>query len=95
LRLDRHIPSKSIVTGAAAFLLPAMFGENTSSSATSELRSGTRTFSSFSDAIMEVKRCASSKIHFRRACVRADALGGTVAESVATHAMLSDDDDRD
>jgi hypothetical protein len=35
------------------------------------------------------------EIHFRTACVRADALGRAVAEYVATHAMLSGDDDRD
>lgn len=86
----------STVTGAAAFLLAATFGEDTSFSATSELRTGTRSFSSFSDAVAEVNDArVFGGIHFRTACVRANALGRAVAEYVSTHAMLSGDDDRD
>jgi membrane-associated phospholipid phosphatase len=86
----------STVTGAAAFLLAGTFGENTSFSATSELRTGTRSFSSFSDAVAEVNDArVFGGIHFRTACVRANALGRAVAEYVSTHAMLSGDDDRD
>ena len=86
----------STVAGAAAFLLAATFGENTSFSATSELRTGTRSFSSFSDAVAEVNDArVFGGIHFRTTCVRANALGRAVAEYVSTHALLGGDDDQD
>jgi hypothetical protein len=44
----------STVSGAAAFILIAEFGNNTAFSVTSDVRPGTRTFSSFTDAAAEI-----------------------------------------
>ena len=44
----------STYSGAAAFILAAAFGENTAFGATSEIRPGTRTYTSFSEAIAEI-----------------------------------------
>jgi hypothetical protein len=84
------------MSGAAAFILAAAFGENTSFSLTSEVRPGTRTFSSFSDAIAEIADArVFGGIHFRTSCVRANTLGRAVADYVSRHAMREQGDDRD
>ncbi len=67
----------STVSGSAAFVLAAAFGEDTAFSVTSDVRPGTRTFSSFSDAVAEVA---------------ANMLGRAVADYVSRHAMLSPSD---
>jgi membrane-associated phospholipid phosphatase len=87
----------STVSGSAAFILAAAFGENTAFSVTSDVRSGTRTFSSFSDAVAEIANArVFGGIHFRTSCVRANALGRAVADYVSRHAMRArGDDDRD
>jgi hypothetical protein len=86
----------SSMSGAAAFILAAAFGENTSFSLTSEVRPGTRTFSSFSDAIAEIADArVFGGIHFRTSCVRANTLGRAVADYVSRHAMREQGDDRD
>jgi hypothetical protein len=79
----------SSLSGAAAFVLAAEFGENSQF-----------TFSSFSDALAEIIDArVFGGIHFRTSCVRATALGGTVADYVSRHAMrergFDRDDDRD
>lgn len=85
----------SSLSGAAAVVLSAEFGEDTAFSVTSEVRPGTRTFSSFSDALAEIIDArVFGGIHFRTSCVRATALGGAVADYVSRHAMRDQGDDR-
>ena len=86
----------SSMSGAAAFILAAEFGENTAFTVTSEVRSGTRAYSNFSDAIAEIADArVFGGIHFRTSCVRANTLGRTVADYVSRHAMRARGDDRD
>ena len=89
----------STVSGSAAFVLAAAFGENTAFSVTSEAHPGTRTFSSFSAAVAEIADArVFGGIHFRTTCVRANTLGRAVADYVSRHAMRArgrDWDDRD
>jgi len=86
----------SSMSGAAAFVLAAAFGENTAFSVTSEIRPGTRTFSSFSDATAEIVNArVFGGIHFRTSCLRANTLGRAVADYVSRHAMRARGDDRD
>jgi hypothetical protein len=86
----------STVSGSAAFILSAAFGENTAFSVTSDVRPGTRTFSSFADAVAEVANArVYGGIHFRTSCVRANTLGRAVADYVSKHAMRARGDDRD
>src|SRR5882757_7053992 len=86
----------SSMSGAAAFILAAAFGENTPFSVTSEIRPGTRTYSSFSDATAEIADArVFGGIHFRTSCVRANALGAAVADYVSRHAMRARGDDGD
>jgi hypothetical protein len=86
----------SSMSGAAAFVLAAAFGENTAFTVTSEVRSGTRAFSSFSDATAEIVDArVFGGIHFRTSCVRANTLGRAVADYVSRHALRERDDRRD
>jgi membrane-associated phospholipid phosphatase len=84
----------STVSGAAASILAAAFGENTPFTATSEILPGTtRSFSSFSAATAEIADArVFGGIHFRTSCVRGNALGQTVAAYVSSHAMKRLDD---
>ena len=86
----------SSMSGAAAFILAAAFGENTAFSVTSEVRPGTRSFSSFSEATAEIVDArVFGGIHFRTSCVRANTLGRAVADYVSRHAIRARGDDRD
>jgi hypothetical protein len=86
----------SSVSGAAAFVLSARFGENTAFSVTSDVQPGTRTFASFTDAVNEIADArVFGGIHFRISCVRGNTLGGTVADYVSRHAMRAQGDERD
>jgi hypothetical protein len=87
----------SSMSGAAAFILAAAFGENTDFSLTSEVRPGTtRSFHNFSDAIAEIADArVFGGIHFRTSCVRANTLGRAVADFVSRHVMREQGDDRD
>ena len=87
----------SSMSGAAAFILAAAFGENIDFSLTSEVRPGTtRSFHNFSDATAEIADArVFGGIHFRTSCVRANALGRAVADYVSRHAMRARGDDRD
>jgi PAP2 superfamily len=86
----------SSMSGAAAFILAAAFGENTAFTVTSEVRPGTRSFSSFSDATAEIADArVFGGIHFRTSCLRANGLGRAVADYVSRHAMRARGDDRD
>jgi len=78
----------STVSGAAAFLLAAAFGDDTSFTVTSDVRPGTRAFPSFSAAVAEIADArVFGGIHFRTSCVRANLLGQAVADYVSAHAM--------
>jgi hypothetical protein len=90
----------STYSGSAAFILAAAFGEQTAFSVTSEIRPGTRTFASFSDAIAEIVDArVFGGIHLRTSCLRGNMLGRAVADYVSRHAMRprgdDGDDDRD
>jgi len=87
----------SSMSGAAAFILAAAFGENTDFSLTSEVRPGTtRSFHNFSDATAEIADArVFGGIHFRTSCMRANDLGIAVARYVSRHAMRARGDDRD
>jgi hypothetical protein len=86
----------SSVSGAAAFVLSAEFGENTAFSVTSDVQPGTRTFASFTDAVDEIANArVFGGIHFRISCVRGNTLGRTVADYVSRHAMRAQGDERD
>jgi len=85
----------STLSGSAAFILAAAFGENTAFSVTSDVRPGTRSFASFSDAVAEIANArVFGGIHFRTSCVRANTLGRAVADYVSRHAMRERGDDR-
>jgi len=85
----------STVSGSAAFILAARFGENTAFSLTSETLPGkTRSFASFSDAVAEIANArVFGGIHFRTSCVRANTLGRAVADYVSRHALRATGDD--
>jgi hypothetical protein len=76
------------MSGSAAFVLSAAFGDNIDFAVTSDVRPGTRSFSSFSSAVAEIADArVFGGIHFRTSCVRGDILGRTVADYVSKHAM--------
>jgi membrane-associated phospholipid phosphatase len=78
----------STVSGAAAFILAAAFGDDTPFTVTSDARPGTRAFPSFSAAVAEIADArVFGGIHFRTSCVRGNALGQLVAGYVSQHAM--------
>jgi PAP2 superfamily len=78
----------STVSGAAAFILAAEFGENTSFSVTSETGPGTRHFANFSAATSQIADArVFAGIHFRTACIRGNLVGRAVANYVSTHAI--------
>ena len=84
----------STVSGSAAYILAAAFGEHTPITATSETLPGTtRSFPNFSAATAEIADArVFGGIHFRTSCVRGNALGQTVAAYVSSHAMQRLDD---
>jgi PAP2 superfamily len=88
----------STVSGSAAFILAAAFGENTAFTVNSDVRPGTRSFASFSDVVAEIANArVFGGIHFRTSCVRGNTLGRAVADYVSRHAMRAhgdEDDDR-
>jgi membrane-associated phospholipid phosphatase len=78
----------STVSGAAAFTLAAVFGDGTAFTVTSDVRPGTRSFASFSDAVAEIADArVFGGIHFRTSCIRGNLLGRAVASYVSTHSM--------
>ena len=78
----------STVSGAAAFVLAKKFGDGAAFTVTSEVRSGTRSFPSFSAAVAEIADArVFGGIHFRTSCVRGNLLGQAVAHYVLTQAM--------
>jgi len=83
------------ISGSAAFILGSIFGDHTSFTVTSESRPGTRSFSSFSDAVSEIADArVFGGIHFRTSCNLGNTLGRDVANFVARHAMRALGDDQ-
>jgi PAP2 superfamily len=86
----------STVSGDAATILTNTFGDETPFTVTSDVRTGTRSFSSFSGAVAEIADArVFGGIHFRVSCIRGNALGQTVANYVMSHAMRPRGEDRD
>jgi len=87
----------STVSGSAAFILAATFGENTAFSVDSETNPNPgklRSFASFTDAVAEIANArVFGGIHFRTSCVRANTLGRSVADYISRHAMRPTGDD--
>ena len=85
----------STVSGAAAFILEAAFGDNTPFTVTSEVplvKVNTRSFSSFSAATAEIADArVFGGIHYRNSCVQGNAIGRAVADYVLSHAMPDED----
>jgi hypothetical protein len=83
-------------SGAAAFVLSDAFGDSTAFTVTSDVRPGTRSFSSFSSAVAEIADArVFGGIHLRTSCARGDTLGRAVANYVSRHAMRARDDERE
>ena len=83
----------AVVSGAAAAILAATFGDDTAFTATSNVFPGTRSFSSFSSALAEIADArVFGGIHFRTSCVIGNGVGQEVADYVMSHAMRADDD---
>jgi len=81
----------STVSGSAAAILAAEFGENSSFTVTSDVRPGTRSFSSLTDAVDEIADArVFGGIHYRTSCVRGNQLGQSVAEYISAHAFGRD-----
>jgi hypothetical protein len=86
----------STVSGAATFVLARILGNDTPFTVTSDVRPGTRSFSSFSAALAEINDArVFGGIHFRTSCVLGNVLGAEVGSYVVRHAMRRDDDGRD
>ena len=86
----------STYSGAAAFILAVAFGENTAFSVTSEIRPGTRSYTSFSEAIAEIADArVFGGIHLRSSCARGNSLGRAVADYVWRQTTRARGDDQD
>jgi hypothetical protein len=87
----------SCVSGAAARILSAHFGEDTPISISSDGMPGVvRNFIGFSAALDEVKNArVFGGIHFRSACNDGGVLGLEVGEYILRHALLPKHDDRE
>ena len=84
------------VSGAAAFILASTFGDDTPFTVTSDVRPGTRSFSSFSAAVDEIADArVFGGIHFRTSCEIGNGLGRSVGSYVLTHALRPQEDDDD
>jgi hypothetical protein len=78
----------STVSGAAAFILEAAFGNNTAFTVTSDVRPGTRSFLSFSAATDEIADArVFGGIHYRNSCVTGNTVGRAVAGYTLSQAM--------
>jgi uncharacterized protein (TIGR03437 family) len=84
-----YTSAHSCVSGAAAHVLSAYFGDNTPITVASDGMPGvTRSFPSFSAALEEVKSArVFGGIHFRTACNDGQALGIAVADFITANAL--------
>ncbi len=86
----------AVVSGAAAAVLAATFGDDTAFTVTSNVRPATRSFPSFSAVVSEIADArVFGGIHFRTSCVVGNGVGQEVANYVMSHAMRPGEDDRD
>lgn len=86
----------STLSGAARFILAQVFGDNPGMTinVTSDTFAGTRSFSTYSEALAEIHDArVFGGIHWRTACLLGSALGESVAEYVMTHAFQPHDHD--
>jgi uncharacterized protein (TIGR03437 family) len=85
-----YTSAHSCVSGAAAHILSAYFGDNTPITVASDGMPGvTRSFPSFSAALEEVKSArVFGGIHFRTACNDGQALGIAVGDYIMANALL-------
>jgi hypothetical protein len=86
----------STLSGAAAHVLAAVFGDAVVFTIDSETMPGTiRTFTAFSEALAEIHDArVFGGIHFRTACRLGSQLGAQVADWVMAHAMGDHDHDQ-
>ena len=86
----------SCVSGAAAGILSAAFGEDTLFSVSSDGLPGVvRYFNNFSASLEEVKNARIfGGIHFRSACEDGQAIGTAVADYIVGHALVPVHGDR-
>jgi hypothetical protein len=78
----------STLSGAAAAIIAAAFGDDTAFDVDSDVRPGVRAFSSFSSALAEIHDArVFGGIHWRTACRVGSELGQAVAQYVSSHAM--------
>jgi hypothetical protein len=80
----------STLSGAARWVLADVFGDNPGMpiNVTSDVRTGTRTFTTYSDALEEIHDArVFGGIHWRTACKVGSAIGEAVARYVASHAL--------
>jgi len=83
----------STVSGSAAAILAAQFGENSSFTVTSDVRPGTRSFNSFNEAVAEIANArVFGGIHYRTSCLLGNQLGQKVAAFVTANAFRPHDD---
>jgi len=83
----------STVSGSAAAIIAAQFGENSSFTVTSDVRPGTRKFDSFAQAVAEIADArVFGGIHYRTSCIRGNQLGQAVAAYVSANAFRRSDD---
>jgi membrane-associated phospholipid phosphatase len=84
----------STVSGSAAYILSAIFGDDTAVSVTSEIRPGTRSFPSLYGVVAEIADArVFGGIHFRTSCVRGNLLGQAVAAYVLNKTTHREDHD--
>jgi hypothetical protein len=76
----------STVSGSAAYILAAMFGDNTAFTVTSEIRSGTRSFPSFSAAVAEIADARGIRWHSLQSVLRARQCTGAIRGCVRFNA---------
>jgi len=84
----------STLSGAAAAILGAAFGDDTPFTIDSDVRPGTRSFPSFSAALAEIHDArVFAGIHWRTACRTGSAMGEALAAYVSSHALRERDGD--
>src|SRR6266699_2201533 len=83
-------PYAVVISTAMPPPLWTALGDNTPFTVTSDVRQGTRSFSSFSAATAEIADArVFGGIHYRNSCVQGNAVGRAVADYVLSHAMRS------
>jgi hypothetical protein len=82
------------LSGAARWVLADVFGDNPGMpiNVTSDVRTGTRTYSTYSEVLEEIHDArVFGGIYWRTACTVGSAIGEAVARYVASHALEGHD----